>query len=59
LLPPYFTTVPGLNGHSKHARDIAAILRTKKNQLDFGYIEEWVMQVGLGSVWKEILDGVG
>ena len=46
----------GLSGQPKHARDIAAILRAKKNQLEFGYIEEWVAQLGLGSVWKEMLD---
>ena len=46
----------GLSGQPKHARDIAAILRAKRNQLEFGYIEEWVAQLGLGSVWKELLD---
>lgn len=46
----------GLSGQPKHARDIAAILRAKKNSLDFGYIEEWVTRLGLGSVWKEMLD---
>jgi hypothetical protein len=48
----------GLSGQPKHARDIAAILRAKKSQLDFGYIEEWVTRLGLGSVWKEMLDSV-
>ena len=48
----------GLSGQPKHARDIAAILRAKKNQLDFGYIEEWVTRLGLGSVWKELLDSI-
>jgi len=48
----------GLSGQPKHARDIAAILRAKKDQLDLGYIEEWVAQLGLGSVWKEILDNI-
>ena len=48
----------GLSGQPKHARDIAAILRAKKNQLDLGYIEEWVTQLGLGSVWKEMLDTI-
>lgn len=48
----------GLSGQPKHARDIAAILRAKKNQLEFGYIKEWVAQLGLGSVWKEMLDSV-
>lgn len=48
----------GLSGQPKHARDIAAILRAKKNSLDFGYIEEWVTRLGLGSVWKEMLDSM-
>jgi hypothetical protein len=48
----------GWSGQPKHARDIAAIVRAKKNQLDFGYIEEWVAQLGLGSVWKEMLDNI-
>jgi hypothetical protein len=46
----------GLSGQPKHARDIAAILRSKKDQLEIGYIEKWVTQLGLGSVWKELLD---
>jgi len=46
----------GLSGQPKHARDIAAILRAKKDSLDYGYIEEWVSRLGLVSVWKEILD---
>jgi hypothetical protein len=48
----------GLSGQPKHARDIAAILRAKKNQLDFEYIEEWVTRLGLGSVWKEMQAGI-
>ncbi len=46
----------GLSGQSKHARDIAAILRARKNRIDFGYIEAWVKKLGLVSVWKEMLD---
>jgi hypothetical protein len=48
----------GLSGQPKHARDIAAILRSKKDQLDFGYMDGWVDQLGLESLWKEILDGI-
>lgn len=39
----------------KHSRDIAAILQAKKNQLDLEYIEEWVTQLGLNSIWNELL----
>lgn len=48
----------GLSGQPKHARDIAAILRAKKNQLDLRYIEEWVNRLGFGSVWNEMLDSI-
>lgn len=44
----------GLSGQPKHARDIAAILKAKKNQLDYGYIESWVVRLGLISVWQAI-----
>jgi len=45
-----------LSQQSKHSRDIGAILRAKKDQLDFGYMEEWVTRLGLSSLWKELLD---
>ncbi len=45
-----------LSQQPKHSRDIAAILRAKKDQLDFSYIDTWVDRLGLGSLWKEILD---
>jgi hypothetical protein len=47
-----------LSQQPKHSRDITAILRTKKDQLDFGYIEKWVDRLGLGSTWKEMLDNL-
>jgi len=48
----------GISRQSKHSRDIAAILRAKKNQLDFEYMEKWVTRLGLGSLWKEMLGSV-
>jgi hypothetical protein len=48
----------GLSGQPKHARDIAAILRARAGQLDHAYIERWVGQLGLNSVWKEIQDSI-
>ena len=48
----------GLSQQPKHSRDIAAILRAKKNQLDFDYIEGWVTRLGLVSMWKEMLDSI-
>lgn len=42
----------------KHSRDIAAILRAKQEQIDQGYIEEWVTRLGLVALWKEMLDNI-
>jgi hypothetical protein len=48
----------GLSQQSKHSRDIAAILKTKKNELDMNYIEQWAARSGLCSLWKEMLENV-
>ena len=48
----------GISQRPKHSRDIAAILQAKKDQLDFGYIEEWATRLGLNSLWKELLDSI-
>jgi hypothetical protein len=48
----------GLSKQTKHSRDIAAILRAKKEQLDFEYVEAWVTRLGLGPVWREMLDSI-
>ena len=48
----------GLSQQSKHSRDISAILKSKKNELDMNYIEQWVTRLGLNSLWKEMLDNV-
>lgn len=44
----------GISGQPKHARDIVAILKANKHKIDFEYIEKWVVQLGLGSTWKEL-----
>jgi hypothetical protein len=36
----------GFSGQPKHARDIGAILKARKDQLDYGYIDGWVDRVG-------------
>jgi hypothetical protein len=48
----------GLSQQSKHSRDIAAILKAKKNEMDLDYIQRWVARLGLSSLWKEMLDDV-
>jgi len=46
----------GLSQQSKHSRDIAAILKSKKDELDMDYIDGWAIRLGLTSLWKEMLD---
>jgi hypothetical protein len=46
----------GLSGQPKHARDIGAILKAKKDQLDYGYIDGWVDHLGLNSLWTALKD---
>jgi hypothetical protein len=48
----------GLSQQSKHSRDIAAILKSKKNELDLDYIGGWAARLGLSSLWNEMRDNV-
>ena len=48
----------GLSQQSKHSRDVAAILKAKKNDLDMVYIEQWAARLGLSTLWKEMLDNI-
>ena len=33
-------------------------LKSKKDELDMDYIQQWAARLGLSSVWKEMLDNV-
>ncbi|MCC6300799.1 MAG: hypothetical protein IT314_16055 [Anaerolineales bacterium] len=48
----------GISQQTKHSRDIAAILRARKDQLDYKYLDEWITRLGLNSLWMEILDSL-
>ena len=48
----------GLSRQSGHARDIATILKSKKDELDLDYSEGWAARLELSSLWKEMLDNV-
>ena len=48
----------GISGQPKHARDITAILKANRDTIDFEYIQEWVVQLGLGSIWEELQGNV-
>lgn len=43
-----------LSRQPKHARDIAAILRAKRGQLEEHYIHQWANRLGLGAIWEEL-----
>lgn len=47
-----------LSQQPKHSRDIAAILRAKRDQLDDRYIEHWVDRFGLGAIWEELRQSI-
>lgn len=40
----------------KHIRDITAILHATRNQLDLGYLEKWAEQLGVSTIWRELLE---
>jgi hypothetical protein len=43
-------------GHSdKHLRDIAGVFKISGDQIDRGYLEDWIARLGLGEVWQEVL----
>jgi len=48
-----------LSEQTKHLRDIAAILQTLGDGLDYGYIEAWAERKGLRALWEEIRSGAG
>lgn len=43
-----------LSEQTKHLRDIAAILQTLGDGLDFAYIDAWAARKGLSAVWAAI-----
>lgn len=42
-------------GSEKHLRDIAGILKLSGGQLDRGYIERWMAELGLNTEWQAVL----
>ena len=44
-----------LSQQTKHIRDITSIVLTLWDQLDYQYIEYWVIKKGLASLWGELL----
>jgi hypothetical protein len=44
-----------ISRQTKHPRDIFAILIAQEGHIDLDHIQEWVTQLGLSSVWEELL----
>ena len=44
-----------LSQQTKHIRDITAIVMTLGDELDFEYIQKWVNEKGLTSLWGDLL----
>ncbi len=47
-----------ISQQTKHLRDIAAILKSIGDEIDYAYIETWVERKGLGSIWRQILRNI-
>jgi len=47
-----------ISQQTKHIRDITSIVMTLRDELDFSYIEKWVMKKGLLNIWQELLDRI-
>lgn len=43
-----------LGGGDRHLRDIAGILKVRRNRLDFDYLNRHARQMGLEEIWREI-----
>ncbi len=47
-----------ISQQTKHIRDITSIVITLGDELDFNYIEYWVNNRGLTSLWGDLLDRI-
>ncbi len=41
-------------GSEKHLRDIAGVLKISGAEIDFSYIDEWALRLGLSDVWGKL-----
>jgi len=47
-----------LSRQTKHLRDIAAIIASLGDEIDYAYIETWVDRKGLMTTWQELLGAI-
>lgn len=43
----------------KHLRDIAGVVRTMGQELDFDYVSKWAQELGVEEIWREVLERMG
>jgi hypothetical protein len=43
-----------LSGQTKHVRDIAGILTTSRDEIDWDYLHHWIERFGLTEVWSAL-----
>ena len=46
-------------GSEKHLRDIAGVLKISGSQIDFAYIDEWALRLGLSDIWGKLREPKG
>jgi len=54
----FIVSVRDLAGTGSISRDIAAMLKSKRNELEMNHIEQLAARLGFSSLWKEMLDNV-
>jgi hypothetical protein len=47
-----------LSQQTKHIRDITSIVMTLNDELDYSYIEMWVIKKGIINIWRELLSKI-
>jgi hypothetical protein len=47
-----------LGGSDKHLRDIAGVLKIRRDRLDFAYLALWAQKLGVADLWQQILSSV-
>lgn len=47
-----------LSQQTKHIRDITSIVMTLGGELDFSYIEKWVIEKGVVNIWRELVSKI-
>lgn len=47
-----------LGGSDKHLRDIAGVLKIRRDRLDYAYLAQWAQKLGVSDLWQQLLSSV-